>query len=169
MPGATRSTRKYRDLNLHMPGSKATERLFSRGAGQEPEPEDPLPGLLRSGPFPREPGVLYSPRQNVRSGAPEGEQIPIRQESWGYALEERLNKLDTEALERETATLYERVIGNSPTSRSRIHSSIPPAINSCLGAWTPGDSARLYLHALRDLAIGRPAPRSRALTSRASR
>ena len=147
------------DPKLQAPGSKATERLFREVLAKNPVRRIRGLACYDLGRF------LENQASYIRLGRmfdPEqlkARQVPIRQESWGYDYEERLNRLDTEALEREAASLYERVI--KEFAEIPLPNPLPHPTGDQLLPGRPrtyGDAARLYLHALRDLAIGRPAP-----------
>ena len=85
--------------------------------------------------------------------------MPIKKAGWGHDYEDRLTKMDPEALEREAAHFYERVVkefGDLP-----LPHPLPNLTDDLLLPGRPttyGAAAQVYLHELKDLGIGRPAP-----------
>ncbi len=149
----------FREWQIQMPGSKATERLFREALAKNPNHKIRCLACFYLGRFLDSQatyirlGRMFDPEQLKTEG------VPIRKESWGYDFEERLNKLDPKSLEREAASLYERVIKDF--ADIPLPSPPPPPTGYQLLPWRPktyGDAARRYLHELKDLEIGRPAP-----------
>jgi RNA polymerase sigma-70 factor (ECF subfamily) len=149
----------FREVQNQMTGSKATEQLLREALVKNPDRTIRCLACYRLGHFLNGQasyvrlGRLFDPAQRKAAGA------PIQKESWGYDYEARLNKLAPESLEQEAATLYERMIdefGDIP-----LPHPFPRPTGDRLLPGRPvtfGDAARLYLHELRDLGIGRPAP-----------
>ena len=85
--------------------------------------------------------------------------MPIKEAGWGHDYEDRLLKSDPEALEREAAALFELLVkefGDLP-----LPHPLPQLTGDLLLPSRPttyGAAAQAYLHELRDLAVGRPAP-----------
>jgi len=138
----------------NMAGSVATERLFRGALAKNPDRQ--IQGLAcyylaqfleGQASFIRL-SRLFDPAQLAKEG------VPIQKESWGHDYNERLNKLDPHALEREAESLYQRaakefgnVAVNQPADR------LLPGRPETLGA-----AAQIHLHVLQHLGIGQPAP-----------
>jgi RNA polymerase sigma-70 factor (ECF subfamily) len=144
---------------INQAGSRATERLLREALAKNPDRKIRGLACYQLGQFLEGQasyirlGRMFDPEQR------KAVEIPIQKESWGQDFEERLLKLDPASLEREAASLYERVIGEF--ADIPLPSPLPWPTDDQLLPGRPatyGDAARLYLHALRDLGIGRPAP-----------
>lgn len=149
----------FRDMKPNMVGSEATERLIREALAKNPDRKirglacyqlgrflDTQASFIRL-------GRIFDPEQLKAQGA------PIQKESWGYDYQERLNKLDIKSLEQEAASLYERVI--EEFADILLPNPFPQPTGDQLLPGRPatyGDAARRYLHELRDLGFGRPAP-----------
>jgi RNA polymerase sigma-70 factor (ECF subfamily) len=144
---------------INQAGSRATERLLREALAKNPDRKIRGLACYHLAQF------LEGQASYIRLGRmfdPERRkavEIPIQKESWGHDFEERLLKLDPASLEREAASFYERVIG--AFADIPLPNPLPWPTDDRLLPGRPatyGDSARLYLHALKDLGIGRPAP-----------
>ena len=141
-------------------GSRATERLFREALAKNPSRR--IQGLscyylarfLDSQASYIRISKMFDPAQL------EAMRIPIRAESWGYDYEERLLKMEPEALEREAALLYEQVVkqfADLPLPnplRDPTGDRLLPGHPSTLGA-----AAQPFLHVLKTLGIGQQAPK----------
>jgi len=149
----------FRHMQILMPGSQAIERLFREALAKSPHRK--IQGLAcyylarfldYQASFVRL-NRLFDPAQLENAGS------PIQKETWGQDYNERLNKLNPATLEREAASLYERVVkefGDLPLPHPQ-----PNFTDDLLLPGPPttfGAAARLYLHELKDLGVGKPAP-----------
>jgi hypothetical protein len=145
-----------------MTGSVATEQLFREALAKNPDRKirtlachslarflDDKASFVRL-------GKLFDPGQR------ESLRMPLREAGWGRDYEERLLKTDPVGLEREAATLYERVVkefGDVPLPQfpqfggRLVGDQVLPSRPTTFGA-----AAQTYLHELRGLGVGRPAP-----------
>jgi hypothetical protein len=149
----------FRDAQSQMSGSRATELLYREALAKNPDRKIRCLACYHLARF------LDSQASSIRLGRmfdPEqrkAHMLPIQKESWGYDYEERLNKLDTDSLEREATSLYERVIEEFADIPLPNPFPQPTGDRTLPGRpVTYGDAARLYLHEIRDLGIGSPAP-----------
>jgi hypothetical protein len=138
-----------------MPGSKATERLFREALAKSPHRK--TRGLVcyslsryldYQASFVRL-EKLIDPSQRDDFGA------PLQRESWGQDYQDRLRKMSAEALEREAAALYERVVkefADLPLENPGSDRGLPGRPTNLGGA------AQIYLDELKHLGVGRPAP-----------
>ena len=146
---------------IHSYGSAATERLFANALAKNPSRKlhgvacyslarflDYKASFVRSNKlFDAAQAELETPR------------LALEKSGWGHDYLERLNGLDLSAVEREAARYYERVVrefGDLPLPRplaSPTGDLLLPGRPATYGA-----AAQFYLHELRDLGIGRPAP-----------
>ena len=79
---------------------------------------------------------------------------PLFTAGWGQDYNERLIKMDPEALEREAALLYGRVIQKfADRALNRNEDRMLPARPTNMGG-----AARIYLDELKRLSVGQPAP-----------
>jgi RNA polymerase sigma-70 factor (ECF subfamily) len=147
------------ERRINQAGSRITERLLRDALAKNPDRKIRGLACYHLGQF------LEGQASYIRLGRmfdPEHRkavEIPIQKESWGQDFEERLLKLDPESLEREAASFYERVIAEF--ADIPLPNPFPHPTGDQLLPGRPatyGDAARLYLHALKDLGIGRPAP-----------
>jgi RNA polymerase sigma factor (sigma-70 family) len=145
-------------------GSKATERLLREALAQNPHRRIQALACYHLARF------LSDRAGGARNSKmlDEAQQIqvaiPINRESWGYDYEERLRNADSEALEREAISLYERVVkefGDTPLPNPLPHPTGDRLLPG--GPTTYGEAARSYLRELRDLGLGRPAPEIRGV------
>jgi RNA polymerase sigma factor (sigma-70 family) len=144
----------FTQVQALMRGSRATERLFREALAKSPSKK--IQGLacfylarfLDTQASAVRLAKTFTPEQLAK------ERVPIMAEGWGYDYEERLLKMDPEALERETASLYKRVaqeFGDLPV----VHPAdrMLPERPATLGA-----AALIYLRELESLGIGRLGP-----------
>jgi RNA polymerase sigma factor (sigma-70 family) len=149
----------FRPSQIHMYGSRATERLFREVLAKNPDRNLRCLACFNLARFLDTQATtirlmkLSDPKQWERTGA------PIIREGWGRDYEERVAKLDPVALGREAESLYQRTIaefGDVP-----LPNPLPWPVGDRLlpsGPETFGESSRIYLRELTELGVGRPAP-----------
>ena len=149
----------FKTSQVSMVGSDATERLFREALAKNPHRK--FQGLAcyslarfldYKASFVRL-NKLFDPSQleELRN--------PIKEAGWGKDYEDRLSKTDPEALEREAANFYDRVVGEF--GDLPLPHPLPNLTDDLLLPGRPttyGAAAKLYLLELKDLAVGRPAP-----------
>jgi hypothetical protein len=144
---------------INQVGSKATEKLFREALDKNPHGKirgmacfylaRHLSHLASSARLAK----LYEQAQMENLGS------PLQREPWGQGFPDRFRLMDPDALEREAATLYERVVkefGDQP-----LPHPLPNLTGELLLPGRPttfGAAALFSLHVLRDLGIGKPAP-----------
>ncbi|MFI5456593.1 MAG: sigma-70 family RNA polymerase sigma factor [Isosphaerales bacterium] len=149
----------FNQRQLNMTGSNATERLFREALAKNPHRK--IQGLacfylaryLVSKASVVRLGKMFDPAQLGTFSS------PINRESWGQDYNERLIRLDPEALEREAALLYERVI--KEFADIQLPNPLPNPTGDRLLPGRPSTlaaAARSYLHELKHFGIGQPAP-----------
>jgi RNA polymerase sigma factor (sigma-70 family) len=144
---------------INQAGSRATEQLLREALAKNPVRKIRGLACYQLGQFLEGQASYIRLGRMFDPGQRKAVEIPIQKESWGQDFEERLLKLDPASLEREAASFYERVIGEF--ADIPLPNPFPHPTGDQLLPGRPatyGDAARLDLHALRDLGIGRPAP-----------
>jgi len=138
---------------FNMVGSQATERLFREALAKNPSRKIQGLSCYHLARFLESQASFVRLTRMFDPTQLEKMRIPIRAESWGYDYEDRLLKLEPEAVERQAALFYERVdkqFGDLPaTDRDRMLPGHPTTL---------GAAAQFYLHELKYLGIGRQAP-----------
>jgi hypothetical protein len=139
-------------------GSRATERLLREALAKTPHRKIRAQACFYLARFldiqasSARLGNLYEPAQLEDLAA-------IQKAGWGQDYPDRLRQLDLDVVEREAAALYGRVaeeFGDEPLPRP-----LPRLTGDLLLPGRPttfGAAARSYLHELKDLGIGKPAP-----------
>jgi RNA polymerase sigma-70 factor (ECF subfamily) len=146
-------------VGYFMPGSKATERLFREALAKNPHRKIQGLACYYLARFLESRASFVRLRKELDRSQLEQLTSPIEKESWGQDYYERLDKLDPEAVEREVALLYEQVVkqfGDLPLPDPLPNPTgdrLLPGRPSTLGA-----AAQAYLHELKHLATGQPAP-----------
>jgi hypothetical protein len=146
-------------LQTNMAGSAATERLFREALARNASRKIQGLACFRLARFLENKASIIRLGKMFDPAQLENATSPIQKESWGHDYNERLNKLDPQAIERDAVELYNRVIkefGDLP---------LPHPLATLTGELllpgrptTYGAAAQAYLHELRDFGIGRPAP-----------
>jgi hypothetical protein len=139
---------------IHMIGSRATERLFREVLAKNP---DRTLRCLACFHLARLLSVRASSIQFWKYFDPTQQDLgaDILREGWGRDYKARLAKLDVDALEREAEALYRRTIaefGDVPLPDDADDRQLPS------GPTTFGEAGRIHLHKLTELNVGRPAP-----------
>ena len=144
---------------FNMVGSRATERLFREALAKNPSRK--IQGLScyylarfldYQASFVRL-TRMFNPTQLEKM------RMPIREASWGDDYEDRLLKLDPEAVEHEAALLYERA--NKQFADLPLPNPFPNPTGDRLLPGQPttlGAAAQSYLQELKPLGIGQKAP-----------
>jgi hypothetical protein len=138
-------------------GSKASERLLHEALARKPHRKIQGLAYYYLGRFLDDEAAGVRNWKMFDRARLEGVQ-PIQKESWGYDYIERILSLDPEALEREAASLYDRVVNEiadillpNPLPLPSGDRLLPGQPTTC------GEAARAYLREVRDLGLGRPA------------
>jgi RNA polymerase sigma factor (sigma-70 family) len=144
-------------------GSGATEKLFAAAMAKNPKREIRGIACFSLARFLDNRASFIRTNKLFAQVAPELETqraaIAIEKAGWGQDFVERLDRLDPGAVEREAAIYYERVVkefGDLP-----LPHPFPNPTGDLLLPGRPttyGGAAQAYLHELRELGIGRPAP-----------
>jgi len=144
---------------LNMPGSKATERLFREALAKNPSRKIQGLSCYYLARFLDDQASYVRLSRMFEPAQLEKMRIPINLESWGHDYEDRLLKMDLEALEREAALLYERVV--KEFADLQLPNPLPNPTGDRLLPGRPttlGAAAQSYLRLLKQLGIGQPAP-----------
>jgi RNA polymerase sigma factor (sigma-70 family) len=149
----------FRPSQTNMAGSTATERLFRETLAKNPSRKIQALACYYLARFLENRATFIRRGKMSDPAQQENMEPPIYKESWGHDYNERLNKLDPQDIEREAMQLYERIIKDYDDVP--LPHPLPNPTEALLLPGRPstyGAAAQAYLHELRDLAIGRPAP-----------
>jgi hypothetical protein len=142
---------------INAPGSRATERLLREALAKNPHNQIRgracfyLASYLEAQASDARRIKLYDPAQL------ENPVMLLHKAGSGQDLYDRLRNLDPDVVEREAAALYERVV--KEFSDQPLPRTLPFPVAFLSGRPTTiGAAAQVYLHLLKDLGIGKPAP-----------